>query len=471
MGMFGNCLIKHRMGKWALCLLFLFAAMGAFTLGAEAALVTDLQLDHGAIALTPAFQQGTTNYSANVGNSVTSVTVTVSGDTTFDASVNRGPVQQVSNALPQDFQVNGLAVGANSIAVSADNGLGVTETYTLTITRAAGGGDPNIPVTGFVVKPHVMSLDLADKNRGAVGGTITPWQATNKQILWKVEPAGIVSLSHTSSASDVMIVVTALKEGTATITGTTWEGNHSDTCVVTVESPAPPPPAGFSVTVSPDKISAASGDATFTATASGGTAPYTYRWSHEGWPLQATSAVLTIGVTQYTAGEYTCTVTDAAGATASASGTLEIGGKGTISIRTLSVGDSSCQLEVSVVDAQGQPVSGHSVQVTVTAPSYSRTESGRTGGDGKFTVEFLSLPQDATYTATASSSQYGTASCTFRTGKGSSLCEGGKILGIDDESSKPGGRGTGSAVKAAIVVLTFVGLGLVRFPRPRRRGA
>ena len=94
--------------------------------------LSDLILSSGPV--TPAFATTTTGYTANVASTVTSVTVTpTTSDPTATIRVNGTTVTSgtASASLP-------LVTGANTITtiVTAQNG--VTKTYTLTVTQAAG---------------------------------------------------------------------------------------------------------------------------------------------------------------------------------------------------------------------------------------------------------------------------------------------------------------------------------------------
>ena len=98
-------------------------------------------------------------------------------------------------------------------------------TYSQTVTIAVGGSVvPDVPVTG-------VSLDRTSASLN-VGGTVTltatvsPSDATNKDVTW--------SSSNPSVATVENGVVTAVGDGTATITVTTVDGSYTATCEVTV---------------------------------------------------------------------------------------------------------------------------------------------------------------------------------------------------------------------------------------------
>jgi gliding motility-associated-like protein len=105
--------------------------------------------------LTPVFATATTGYTANVANSVASVTVTpTTSDPNAAVTVN---TVAVTSGTPAEVP---LSVGGNVITtvVSAQNGV-TTKTYTLTVTRAPGSDDAYQPVS--VANP-TNSVTIAD---------------------------------------------------------------------------------------------------------------------------------------------------------------------------------------------------------------------------------------------------------------------------------------------------------------------
>ena len=106
-------------------------------------------------------------------------------------------------------------------------------TATIIVTTADGGKTATCTVNvapSYVAVSEVSlnhsTLELLEGESSTLSATILPEKATNKNVIW------------TSSDTSVIIVdngkVTAIKEGTATITVTTEDGNKSATCEVTV---------------------------------------------------------------------------------------------------------------------------------------------------------------------------------------------------------------------------------------------
>ncbi len=107
---------------------------------------------------------------------------------------------------------------------------------TATITATAGGKTAECAVTvkAKVIPVTGVSLDkteatLTEGDTLALAATVTPEDATNKNVTWK------------SSDEEVAVVengvVTAKKAGTATITVTTVDGNKTASCSVAVKAP------------------------------------------------------------------------------------------------------------------------------------------------------------------------------------------------------------------------------------------
>lgn len=79
-------------------------------------------------------------------------------------------------------------------------------------------------VTGVTLDRDTLALDVDET--ATLTATISPANATDKSVSW--------SSDDTSVATVVGGVVTAIAEGTATITVTTTDGSFTDTCRVTV---------------------------------------------------------------------------------------------------------------------------------------------------------------------------------------------------------------------------------------------
>ncbi|MDR2560491.1 MAG: Ig-like domain-containing protein [Holophagales bacterium] len=137
-------------------------------------------------------------------------------------ATNRRTTWATSNpavATVNNGAVTGVAVGTATITVTTVDG-GKTDTCAVTVT------DATVSVTGVTLDRKTATL--------AVGGTVTlrptvtPSNATNKNVTWASSAPSIATVSTTGG------LVTARAAGSATITVTTVDGGKTDTCVVTV---------------------------------------------------------------------------------------------------------------------------------------------------------------------------------------------------------------------------------------------
>jgi uncharacterized protein YjdB len=85
---------------------------------------------------------------------------------------------------------------------------------------------PDVVVTGVTLDKATMGLFIEDETGIALSATVAPANATNKNVVWSISPAGVISFDGS--------VVTPKALGTATITVKTDDGGHKATCVVTV---------------------------------------------------------------------------------------------------------------------------------------------------------------------------------------------------------------------------------------------
>ncbi len=110
------------------------------------------------------------------------------------------------------------------------NGKLTVDGGTLTQNGTVTGG-VTYKVTG--VSLDKTSLNLNPGKEGTLTATITPSNATNQNVTWKSSDTKVATVDNG--------LVTAVAEGTATITVTTTDGNFQDTCTVTVTQPAETP--------------------------------------------------------------------------------------------------------------------------------------------------------------------------------------------------------------------------------------
>ncbi len=205
-----------------------------FTTSKTNAALAGLTLSAGPIA--PAFDPGTTGYSASLGNISTNVTVTpASADSTatIQVSINGGAFSAVaSGSACSPLTLN---VGANtiSIKVTAQDGV-TTQTYTLTVNRAPSS---NAVLAGLALStgpispafnPSVTSYTAGASNT-ANSATVTPTTADNTATVQVQVNGGPLTAANSGSPSgqlalnvgaNVINVVVTAQDGVTTMTYT-----------------------------------------------------------------------------------------------------------------------------------------------------------------------------------------------------------------------------------------------------------
>lgn len=120
-----------------------------------------------------------------------------------------------------------------------------TDTVTFTITEPS----TNVPVTGVTLNQTALSLGVGSSS--TLTATVAPDNATNKAVTWTTDNAEVATVADG--------VVTAVAEGTATITATTTDGSFTANCTVTVTAAATAD--GYTVSMEVPSVTAAKGGA------------------------------------------------------------------------------------------------------------------------------------------------------------------------------------------------------------------
>ncbi|MCL1874935.1 MAG: Ig-like domain-containing protein [Synergistaceae bacterium] len=138
-----------------------------------------------------------------------------------------------------DGLVTALAPGSATVTVTTADG-GKTAVCNVTVTAAP----TVVPVDNLTLNKH--SENLINGETLTLTATITPSNATNKDVIWSSSNSSIVSVPSTSANT---ITVTASAVGSATITATAaGDSTKTDSCTIIVSIPDKPI---MSVTVSP----------------------------------------------------------------------------------------------------------------------------------------------------------------------------------------------------------------------------
>lgn len=185
--------------------------------GSSNASLANLALGGGAL-LSPAFTVGTTSYTSNVANTVSSINVTPTlADSTASVQVNARSTASGSASSPVI-----LSVGSNTInvLVTAQDGT-TTQTYAITVTRAAatttGGGTVSAGSSANLSSQGTLSLGTSStlsvsSGTGTVGSILNlPLSGTvNLQL------GNVGSLSATTTGGGAQLLLAAGSQGGST---------------------------------------------------------------------------------------------------------------------------------------------------------------------------------------------------------------------------------------------------------------
>ena len=145
------------------------------------------------------------------------LTATVSPDNATNKTVIWESDKTNIATVDNTGKVSAIAQGTAKITATVD---GKSANCTVTVTAKP------VPVTGITLDQPEITLEIDETE--TLTATLTPDNATDKTVTWTVAPSGVVSVDDNGN-------VTALKDGTATITATA--NGKSATCSVTVNAP------------------------------------------------------------------------------------------------------------------------------------------------------------------------------------------------------------------------------------------
>lgn len=146
------------------------------------------------VTLTPIFTSGTTSYSVNVANNVSSITVTASVyDSKATLIINGAAV--ASGQASSGINMN---VGNNTITIVVMAQDGTTKTYTVTVTRApapsdspVGGGSSSTPTSNTITSTDgTLTLPVGKSGEVSLGNEVKisiPADASGKDLKLTIE--------------------------------------------------------------------------------------------------------------------------------------------------------------------------------------------------------------------------------------------------------------------------------------------
>ena len=186
-----------------------------------------------------------------VGNGVAGATESITGLNAalkyqYAAISAAGETPSSWSEVTGQTSITGLTAGLYAIRISDSNwessATATVKEVTVTAqsTPTPPGPSPSqVAVTGISLDKTSATLLLSENKIVELTATVAPSDASNKGVNWTVSPAGVVTLSASTSNSGTAITVTAVKEGTATVTATAaGDATKSATATITVNGEA-----------------------------------------------------------------------------------------------------------------------------------------------------------------------------------------------------------------------------------------
>ncbi len=196
--------------------------------GEVAGVQFDLKYDHAQLTYQPSVASGnlTGPPDFTVGSNVVdgNIRVIIFSLTGALIPAGAGTVAQVQFQVAAGAQPGqSSALELLSVTVSDNNGAKLTTTV-----NNGQFSVPGILVTGVSLNKHSDNLTAGQTDQ--LVATISPANATNQNVTWASDNTSVATVSNAG-------LVTAVAEGTATVTVTTADGGFQDTCAVKVTAP------------------------------------------------------------------------------------------------------------------------------------------------------------------------------------------------------------------------------------------
>lgn len=350
-------------------------------------------------------------------DTVKSVPVTGVSINPTSKTLSVGSTQQLTATVSPSNATNKLVTWSSSntsvATVDANGKVTAKAGGTATVTAKTADGNKTaastitvtVPVTGVNVNPTSKTLTVGDTQQ--LTATVTPSNATNKNMTWSSSNTNVATVSASG-------LVTAKTAGTAAITVKTADGSKTATSTITVSAPAAVSVTGVSVSPASRTLTMG-GTQQLTATVS----PSNATNKNVTWSSSNTSVatVSTSGlVTAKAGGAATITVKTADGSkTATSTITVSIPVTG-VSLspvsKTLKVSETQqLTATVSPSNAANKSVTWSSSNSSVATVSASGLVTAKTAGTAKITVKTADGSKTATSTITVveeSDGVYGT---------------------------------------------------------------
>jgi uncharacterized protein YjdB len=152
-------------------------------------------------------------------NQSETLTATVAPSNATNKNVTWASSNTTIATVSSSGSVTAKAAGSTTITVRTADG---SKTATCTVTVSAG----TVSVTGVTLSK--TALTLVPGKSETLTAMVLPTTATKKTVKWSSSNSGVATINNG--------IITAVKDGTATITVTTDDSNKTSTCKVTVLS-------------------------------------------------------------------------------------------------------------------------------------------------------------------------------------------------------------------------------------------
>ena len=153
---------------------------------------------------------------------IETLTATIAPATASNKAVTWSSSDTSIATVDSNGNVEAISAGTATIIVTTADG-NKTATCDVTVTAVP------VPVTGVGLNKGTTSLLVGEDE--TLTATIAPATASNQAVTWTSSDTAVATVDSNGN-------VEAISAGTATITVTTVDGNHTDTCMVTVSVPA-----------------------------------------------------------------------------------------------------------------------------------------------------------------------------------------------------------------------------------------
>ncbi|MBR1635562.1 MAG: Ig-like domain-containing protein [Lachnospiraceae bacterium] len=150
------------------------------------------------------------------------LSATVEPEDAANKTLSWGSEDENVATVDENGLVTAVAKGETTITATSKDGTDISGLCKVTVTDSS---EEPVPVTGVTL--NKTSLTMAKGKERVLTATVSPDNATNKNVTWSSSDSSVASVDENG-------VVTANEAGAATITVTTADGPYTATCEVTV---------------------------------------------------------------------------------------------------------------------------------------------------------------------------------------------------------------------------------------------